>query len=394
MLLNQSLPFSDFYFLYFALFFIGVVGIVKKFFSAQISYKYLLALGSLIYIGILYTKPFHLLALVLLLFGLVKLLHKKYNSENLILPMITLALPMILMKIFNVLPIEDSHESLQSFKGLIQIAGMSYLVFKVMGLYVDTRNKKEPVSFIDFFTFTTFVPSLLIGPIDRFHRFKNDIQNGYSNIHSQNILKAWDELILGLLYKFVISVLIYRVILEQLPAEGGLFYYHLPYMYGYLLFLFFDFAGYSLLALSFARFIGIQLPRNFDKPFLTQNPKEFWKHWHISLGDWLNDYFFKPLFKYFTTKKLFTGPQRQGLALFITFLLMGFWNGFEIHFILSGALFGLYSVIHNAYTIRCKKKNKDVIFGNANKQVVRIISIFVLFNLVAFAIYIFSGNLI
>lgn len=394
MLFNQSLPFSDFYFLNFALFFIGVVVIVKKFFSAQISYKYLLALGSLIYIAILYTKPFHLLALVFLLFGLVKLLHKKYNSDNLVLPMITLALPMILMKIFNVLPIDDSQESLQTFKGLIQIAGMSYLVFKVMGLYVDTRNKKEPVSFIDFFTFTTFVPSLLIGPIDRYHRFKNDIQNGYSNIHSQNILKAWDELILGLLYKFVISVLIYRVILEQLPADGGLFYYHLPYMYSYLLFLFFDFAGYSLLALSFARFIGIQLPRNFDKPFLAQNPKEFWKHWHISLGDWLNDYFFKPLFKYFTTKKLFTGPQRQGLALFITFLLMGFWNGFEIHFILSGALFGLYSVIHNAYTIRCKKKNKDVIFGNANKQVVRIISIFVLFNLVAFAIYIFSGNLI
>lgn len=73
---------------------------------------------------------------------------------------------------------------------------------------------------------------------------------------------------------------------------------------------------------------------------------------------------------------------------------MGFWNGFELHYIASGALFGVYSVVHNFYSIQCKKKNKDVVFGNLPAIFVPFISIFIMFNLVAFAIYIFSGNII
>jgi membrane protein involved in D-alanine export len=393
-MLNQSLPFTDFYFLYFALAFVSVVFITRKLFSNVIPYKYLLALGSLVYIILLFPKPLHLSGLIVVLYFILNALKKWYTSENIVFPMLLIASPMLLMKIFNVLTIQEDQKALLNIQSIVQIAGISYLVFKVIGLYIDNRSKKEALSFIDFFNFTAFTPALLIGPIDRFQRFKNDVSVGYHNINKENILKALDELILGLLFKFVLSAFTYKLVLAQLDPNDGVLLYHLPYMYGYLMFLFFDFAGYSLLALSFARFIGIQLPRNFDKPFLAKNPKEFWKHWHISLGDWLNDYFFKPLFKFFTTKKILTGPQRQGLALFITFLLMGFWNGFELHFILSGALFGLYSVIHNAYTIQCKKKNKDIIFGNLNIRVVSFISIFVLFNLVAFAIYIFSGNII
>lgn len=392
--MNHSLPFTDFYFLYFALAFVGLIFLLKKINSTYIPYKYVLGTGSLIYIAVLYTKPIHLIMLITLLYFIIKGLKKWYHSENLIVPMLLLSAPMLMMKVFNVLPIEETQTTLLSLKGLVQIAGISYLIFKVIGLYIDTRNKKEPLLFIDFFNFTAFTPALLIGPIDRFQRFMNDVNLGYQNITKTSILKAFDELILGLLFKFILSVYIHKLVIAQLNPEAGILLYHLPYMYAYLLFLFFDFAGYSLLALSFGRIIGINLPRNFDLPFIAKNPKEFWKHWHISLGDWLNDYFFKPLFKYFTTKKLFTGPQRQGLALFITFLLMGFWNGFELHFILSGALFGLYSVIHNAYTIKCKKKNRDLIFGKLNAKVVGYLSIIIMFNLVAFAIYVFSGNLI
>ncbi len=242
--------------------------------------------------------------------------------------------------------------------------------------------------------FSLFVPSLLIGPIDRFARFTNDVSNAYKNINKENIFIGLDEIILGFLYKFIFSVLLYKLVILQLGSINNIVIYHLSYMYAYLFYLFFDFAGYSLLAIGFARFMGVQLPKNFDMPFLARNPKEFWKHWHITLGDWLNDYFFKPLFKFFTTKKILTGPQRQGLALFLTFLLMGFWNGFEAHFVLSGALFGLYSVVHNMYTIRCKKQNKDIFFGNLSPKFVTFISVFIQFNLVAFAIYLFSGNLI
>ena len=66
-------------------------------------------------------------------------------------------------------------------------------------------------------------------------------------------------------------------------------------MYGYTAYLYFDFAGYSLMAIGLGRMMGVELPKNFDKPWLTQNAPEFWKRWHISLGDWLRDYFFRPI---------------------------------------------------------------------------------------------------
>ena len=72
---------------------------------------------------------------------------------------------------------------------------------------------------------------------------------------------------------------------------------------------------------------------------------------------------------------------------------MGFWNGFELHYIVSGVLFGLYSVIYNYYNYQCKKNGKDVVFGKLNPTIVKYLSILILFNAVAFSIYIFSGNL-
>ena len=76
----------------------------------------------------------------------------------------------------------------------------------------------------------------------------------------------------------------------------------------------------------------------------------------------------------------------------LTFVLMGCWNGFKANYILSGFLFGVFSAVHNTYAIQCKKKGKDVFFGNLNPVAVKIISIFIMFNIFAFAMYIFSGR--
>ena len=145
--------------------------------------------------------------------------------------------------------------------------------------------------------------------------------------------------------------------------------------------------------MGFGYMIGIQVPFNFDKPFLARNPREFWQKWHKTLGDWLNDYFFKPIFKDLTTRKVFQPIQRQSIALFITFLLMGFWNGFELKYVISGAFFGIYSVVHNYYSYLCKKNKKEMLFINANENTIKWLSIVILFNFVSFSIYIFSGNL-
>lgn len=390
--LHQVLPFSSKIFFYFIGISIALVLVAKFLLKEKIAFKWVIAVISTLYLTILFPKPVQLIGLILYLYLAVLALNKWYKSDNIVFPMLVLSVPIFLLKSLILIPEEKGALFLLSMQKIIQIAGLSYIVFKVIGLYIDERRSSQKVSFIDFYNFTTFVPTLLIGPIDRFKRFNTDVKKGYTFIGFETYSVAWNRFILGLLFKFIFAEAIRRLVLIQLIDDGSLFY-HLSYMYTYLFYLFFDFAGYSLLAISFGNFLGIDVPINFDKPFLAVNPKEFWKRWHKSLGDWLGDYFFKPLFKYFSTKKILESIQRQNIALFLTFTLMGFWNGFELHYIVSGMLFGLYSVVHNYYVYLCKKTKKDVFFGNLSPKKIQLLSIFILFNLVSFSIYIFSGNL-
>lgn len=385
--LHNTLPFANGQFYVFLFLLVGLGLLLKAGFSNSVkAYSYFLAGISFIYLLLLFPKPLHFIAFIGYGFFLFKFFSKKHNWKGAKI-IILYVLPLFLMKLFNVLP--SFKLSVQS---IFQIAGLSYASFKMLQIHFDEANRKE-ISFISYFTFLAFPPTLLIGPIDRYERFEKNVSLGFSSINSANVLKGMDFLVAGLLFKYILATALNSLLLTHLDQFHGVIYYLID-MYGYLVYLFFDFAGYSLLAMSFGYFLGIQVPRNFDKPFLAQNPKEFWQRWHKSLGDWLNDYFFKPIFKNFTSKKRFnTSIQRQSVALFLTFTLMGFWNGFELHYVASGMLFGLYSVIHNYYNYRCKKEGRDVLFGNLNPQFVKVLSIFMLVNAVAVSIYIFSGKL-
>jgi len=148
------------------------------------------------------------------------------------------------------------------------------------------------------------------------------------------------------------------------------------------------------MAVGFGKLLGINVPFNFNKPYFAVNPQDFWKRWHASLGDWLRDYVFRPYYKWISGfKKLKAYPLfKQNTGLLLTFLIMGCWNGFKSYFIISGAIFGLYSVIHNTYVMMCNKKGKDILFGSLSPLVIKVISVFLMFNFGAFALYVFSGE--
>ncbi len=387
---SNILPFSSIEFFAFMLFAIFLVQISKLFFQKKIKFEWIISFISFTYLFFLFPKPVQLFGLILYLYGIYYLFARKLKYENLLLPVILISLPLFLMKFININPGIDLKNGI--IQTVFQVAGLSFITFRVIQLYIDERSNSQKVSFLSFFNFTTFVPTLLIGPLDKYERFTTETKTGYQQINSENYLIAFNFLLKALVYKFIFAEAINRFVINHLVNDGSVTF-HLSMMYSYLIFLFFDFAGYSLLAMSFGKFIGISVPFNFDKPFLSENPKMFWQRWHKSLGDWLNDYFFKPVFKELTSKNVLTSIKRQNIALFLTFTLMGFWNGFELHFIVSGILFGLYSMIHNYYFYLCKKNKKDVIFGNLNPTIVKYSSIFILFNCVAIAIYIFSGKL-
>lgn len=384
---SNILPFSSLQFYYFFAASVLVVLVAKWLFSSKIKYKYIVLLINALYLILFFPKPLQLLLLVLFSYFSIRILAKK--GANYLTAVLVLSFPLIMMKLIGIHAFGNANENLAN---IFQIVGISYITFRSIQVFIDEVSATKKINFLDFFNFTIFIPSLLIGPIDRFKRFTNDIETGYENITTNSYVEGYQLLLKGLVYKYILAECINRLVLNHLTNDGAITY-HLIYMYSYLIFLFFDFAGYSLLAMSFAKFIGVSLPYNFNKPFLAVNPKEFWQRWHKSLGDWLNDYFFKPIFKELTTKQKFKPITRQNIALLSTFTLMGFWNGFESHYIVSGILFGVYSMVHNYYVYLCKKNKKDVFFRTMHPKLVSFISIIFMFNAVALSIYIFSGKL-
>jgi membrane protein involved in D-alanine export len=163
--------------------------------------------------------------------------------------------------------------------------------------------------------------------------------------------------------------------------------------YSYSLFFFFDFAGYSAIAIGVGLMMGISLPLNFNMPLLATNPVEFWRRFHITLGSWLSDFIFKPGYKYLLKFSFFKRHRlvAQNISLFLTFSLMGLWNGPQQKFILSGCIFGIYSIIHNTYKYYSIKKRRDI-FNILPIGISVNLKRFLMAHAAAFALYIFSGK--
>lgn len=383
------LPFSSYEFFIIMLFYIIIISICKRIFKTSFYYKYVLAILNTTFLFIIYPKPYHFFFFIIFSYITTYLFSDIIKLQKKLIGILVLLLPMLLVKFdirFGFYPFE--------MNTIISFAGLSYASFRIVGYYMDKANNDKIVDFITYFNFLSFTPTLLIGPIDRLSRFKVSQQNGFNNINTNNFIIGWNILIKGIVYKYIVSELIDRYWLSKYDFSSKELFYMLNNMYAYYLYLFFDFAGYSFMALGIGKMLGMVVPLNFNNPFIATNPQDFWKRFHISLGDWLKDYFFTPLYLFFTRKKsLKKHPLfRQNIALLSTFILMGCWNGFKFNYILSGLLFGVYAVVHNTYVMKCKKAGKDIVFSDMNPLLIKGISIFIMFNLAAFAIYIFSGR--
>jgi len=362
---------------------------VCKYFIAGKNYKYVLAFLNALFLVAIYPKPYHFFLLLIFSYISTYVISEKIKFNKKIWGILILLLPMLLVKFdirFGIYPFE--------LNNLLSFAGISYASFRIMGYYMDKAPDEKMPDFTTYFNFLAFTPILLIGPIDKFSRYKISQNKGFENINTENFILGWKAIIKGILFKYILAEVVDRYWLNLYNHESKEVFYMASNMYAYYIYLFFDFAGYSSMALGIAKMMGITVPVNFTNPFAAVNPQDFWRRFHISLGEWLRDYFFTPLYLYFSRITRFKKYPltRQNMALILTFLFMGCWNGFKFNFILSGLIFGVYSAIHNTYVAECKKKRKDVVFGNLNPIAVKYISIFIMFNLAAFALYIFSGR--
>jgi membrane protein involved in D-alanine export len=382
------LPFSSFEFFIIMAMFIAILA-GAKYFLNNTYYKYVQAVLNLLFLTVVYPLPYHFLLLILYAYFSTWLISDIFKIKKKFAGIIILLLPMLLVK-FDI----RFHFHPYELNKIISFAGLSYASFRIIGYYMDKAPGEKITDFITYFNFLSFTPTLLIGPIDKHARFKASQDSGFSNMNSENVAIGINAFVKGLAFKYIFAEAIDRYWMSQFPAHSKEIIDMANNMYSYYFYLFFDFAGYSFMALGIGKLMGMNVPLNFANPFVSVNPQDFWRRFHISLGDWLKEYFFTPLYMFFSRKKsLKKYPlTRQNLALLLTFMLMGCWNGFRFYYLLSGFLFGLYSVVHNTYVVECKKKGKDVVFGNMDPRAVKALSIFIMFNLVAVALYIFSGK--
>ncbi len=373
------LPFASIDFYLLALLLVLSLHAVKAVAGRSVSLGQALFGISVLYAVVYFPKPWQLLLFTVYQGLLTWLLLFRWRRLHTLVGSLLLALPMILVKLeWNV--------------DLIGFAGISYITFRCIQVYLDGELLRDRYRIQDLVPFLLFPPSLLAGPIDRYERFKSDLDAGWTRINPAALLAGWELIVVGLLHKFVLAELVDRYWLRPEAANAGAMAMLLD-MYGYACYLYCDFAGYSFLAIGLGRMMGVELPKNFDRPWLTRNPPEFWRRWHISLGDWLRDYFFRPIYKSLSgIQRLRTWPLlKQNIALFLTFLLMGCWNGLQLHYIASGALFGLYSVGYNSYQ-HLGRKHKWDLWRGTPEWLVTGLSIVIMVHLASFALYFFSGR--
>ena len=361
------------------LFVVLLIGFVVNFFEKRKDY-YILAL-SLLFTGAIYGKSramiVYLLAFVVYQY-LIVFLAQRMEAKRL-KPLVFLSiLPLVINKVFALTSLH-----------LLAFIGISYMSFKTIQIMLEISDGliKEKINIKDYLQFLLFFPTVSAGPIDRSRRFLKEInevmpRKEYLELAGDGVYR----IVLGLLYKVVLSTYVYQMLLAL--NNTGTVVYSIKYMYLYTLYLFFDFAGYSLMAVGSSNILGIQTPMNFNKPFLSVDIKDFWTRWHITLSTWLRDFVFSRVLMQVIRKKWFKNRLHNATyAYMVNMLVMGFWHGLSVSYIVYGFYHGVLMAGFEVY-----QKKSNFYKKNKNKNWYKLLSWFVTMNLVMIGFFIFSGE--
>ena len=361
------------------LFVVLLIGFVVNFFEKRKDY-YILAL-SFLFAGAIYGKSrammVYLLAFIVYQYFLV-FLAQRIEAKRL-KPLVFLSiLPLVINKVFALTSLH-----------LLAFIGISYMSFKTIQIMLEISDGliKEKIGVKDYLQFLLFFPTVSAGPIDRSRRFLKEInevmpRKEYLELAGDGVYR----IVLGLLYKVVLSTYVYQMLLAL--NNTGTVVYSIKYMYLYTLYLFFDFAGYSLMAVGSSNILGIQTPMNFNKPFLSVDIKDFWTRWHITLSTWLRDFVFSRVLMQVIRKKWFKNRLHNATyAYMVNMLVMGFWHGLSVSYIVYGFYHGVLMAGFEVY-----QKKSNFYKKNKNKNWYKLLSWFVTMNLVMVGFFIFSGE--
>lgn len=371
----------DFYF-YLVLFLIPaiILGLREK------SLRWYRTIATVFFIWMVYrdtpVQLLYLLAYAVIAVYLVKIylvLRKKYGRNKYLYGHAVL---------FALLPLITYKISGMQGGNIFGFLGISYICFRVIQVIIETYD--GVITEIDekqFLMFLLFFPSISSGPIDRSRRFAEDDGKIYARDEYVELLEAgMFKLVLGAFYKIVCSAYFYQLLTEVFEGRYKPLYL-IGHAYIYGMYLFFDFAGYSAMAVGTSYILGIRMPDNFNKPFISTDMKDFWNRWHITLSTWFRDFVFTRFMVDSARKKRFKNRlYGASVGLILNMGIMGIWHGVEAHYIAYGLYHGFILAITEVYQKKSKfyRENKDKVWY-------QVCSWFLTLNMVMFGFLIFSG---
>jgi len=291
-----------------------------------------------------------LLAALTLVDYLIALRMGKKPEESRRLLWLSLALNLGALAFFKYFDLLNSRLGDPLLVRIILPAGMSFYILKKLAYVIDvSRNTFQPVqNLVDFALFTAFFTQLIAGPIDRAQKLVPQIQSPRA-WQARFLYDAWPLIVMGLFKKVVVAdtlkTLVDRVFWLDAPAGIITLLGTLAFTVQILA----DFSGYTDMARGFARLLGFETSENFDTPYLSLTPSEFWNRWHITLSHWLRDYIFFP-----TRRALMRRTPHlahwiiQSLPPLLTMFACGIWHGAGWNFVLWGLYYGVLIVIYQA----------------------------------------------
>lgn len=280
-------------------------------------------------------------------------IEEKNNKSYLLIGIIFNASLLFFFKYFNFFLV-DLLQIRQEYLNIILPLGISFYTFKNISYLADIYNKKTKAekNLLNFSNFVLMFPQFIAGPIVRYETIKNELVDRNENL--QSFSNGLRRFIIGLGKKIIIAnnlaiisdKIFYEVSLNELTTllawVGAI---------SYTLQIYYDFSGYSDLAIGIAKMFGFNFEENFNYPYIAKTVQEFWRRWHISLSFWFRDYIYIPLggSRVSTIRWIFN--------LFVVWALTGLWHGASFTFILWGLYFGIILLIEKFIL---KKLLKDI----------------------------------
>ena len=254
------------------------------------------------------------------------------------------------------------------FMYIVMPIGISFYTFQILGYIIDVYNKKHKPAknLLNFMTYVCLFPQLVAGPIVRYSTIEDELENRTHNF--DNFALGIKRFVIGLSKKVLLANVLGELT-KSLITETVISAWLKPI--SFTLQIYFDFSGYSDMAIGLGLMFGFKFLENFNYPLIASSITDFWRRWHISLSSWFKDYVYIPL-----------GGNRVSKIkwirnLFVVWFLTGFWHGASWNFIIWGLYFGVILVIEKLFL--GKYINKTKILKYLYSSIIIVIS-FLIFN--------------